>query len=214
MKTKIKLQLLLFILLSNFIIGQRDISKLADFCIYKTDADFFNKKGTILGKCLSYDKIEDKVTYYDKNNNEQHIVLKDSNIYAFKDPALYIDSIQMYFINTVGKNYQTFCGGNKNYFIISTLTGYGHMDSDGYATQDFVTYGNNSSNSSEYGYNFIEFFYYDKVNNIRTKDIKEILSKDPILMEKYLAEKKESNKRFKYAIANKYFKFYVQAHSK
>lgn len=220
MKTSIKFIALLFILISNFIIGQNDNKKFEDIYIYRTAEDFFNKKETLFGK-------EDlrNANFYDlKNVKYDYLNLKDSNIYGTKDVHIYDGQVvpkgesfkthEMQYIKMTSGYYRPFCGGNKDYFITSTLNGSGTFDADGYINNDFTTYGNNS----EYGTNFIEFWFHNKIKNISTKKIEEILVDDPILMEKYTTEKNETDKkvwrRYKFFIGIKYFKLYVKSHSK
>ena len=91
--------------------------------------------------------------------------------------------------------------------------GSGDFDADGYITS-FSTYGNNS----DYGTNYIEFSFHDRIKKISTRNIEEILADDTSLLEKYRAEKNDTDKkvwkRNKYFVGIKYFKLFVLAHSK
>jgi hypothetical protein len=178
--------------------------------VYKTESDFFNKKETLFGKTEYKSILIGNIQYFDLNNvRHKNINLSDSNIYGFK-----IDDYNVMQYIQLGKNwYLPFCGGNKDYFITSSLMGSGNFDADGYIT-DFFTYGNDS----DYGTNYIEFYFHNRIKNISTKNIEEFLADDVSLLEKYRAEKNETDKkvwkRNKYFVAIKYFKRFVLAHSK
>lgn len=225
MKTNIKLTSLIVLCTINFLIGQKDIDKRPDFFIYRTESDFFNKKETLFGKSVYRNIGAGIIEYYDVNNvYHKNINLNDSNIYGFKVEHIpdgqvvpkgesFKPNIVQY-ITLDKKYYAPFCGGNKNYFITSSLMGSGTFDADGFINNDFATYGNNS----DYGTNYLEFWFFDKIKNISTKNIEEILANDPTLLEKYTTEKNETDKkvwkRYKHFIGIKYFKLYFKSHSK
>jgi len=225
MKRNIKLTSLIVLCTFNFLIGQKNIDKRPNFFIYRTESDFFNKKETLFGKSEYKTELIGSIDYFDLNNiHHKNINLSDSNIYGFKIEHIPVgqvvprgESFKPNFVQyiKIGKNhYAPFCGGNKDYFITSALMGSGTFDADGFVNNDFTTYGNNS----EYGTNYIEFWFHNRIKNISTKNIEEVLADDPTLMEKYTSEKNETDKkvwkRYKFFIGIKYFKLYIKAHSK
>jgi hypothetical protein len=107
-------------------------------------------------------------------------------------------------IKTYKDSYSLFGGGNNNMYCV--LNGYHAIyDKDGYAQEAFYS-------------DYLDIFYVDLINKIETKKIEVLLKSNPKLLEKYLNEKKESDKkawkRNKVSTEMRYFKSYVMEYSK
>ena len=207
------LLIFLSLLLVNNLFSQTErntsIDKTSGFYVYKTETDFFNNKETFLCDYKSYDLTFGKVDYIDKNNKKVEITLNDSSYFGFKDPIIRGDGPQVKYIHSYDIYYKPYCGGTKDYYVTSSLKGYGTVDEDGFVTS-YTTYGNNT----DYSYNYIEFWFIDKKRNLGSKNIEDFLVFVPELKAKFEAEKKGTDKkvfkRNKHFIYVKYFKLYMQ----
>ncbi len=193
---------LLLLLIAKFGIGQIDSSDYKDHCLYlyKTEEDFFNKKGTYRGQYIESD---DKkiIKYTTSNGKKRSLNLGDSCMYYFgyeigdeiqirpdKDPNNF--------------TYYSFGGGTKDYYCVV----YGSL-----ANYDRKGYLQGVSTSS--GLCFM--YFVDHVNNLIMVQLPEFLSSKPKLLEQYKAEKAKTEKldwdRNKLAIGIRYLKWFLGA---
>ena len=169
------------------------------FYLFKTESDFFSKKGIYRGQCEEY--TNEYITYKTQNTKDiKTLVLRDSCNYYFGFQIG--DSIIKIRINNNPKEYpyKIFGGGNKNAFCLITGTSVKY-DNDNFAT-----------NLSYVNYNKVLFI--DRVNKIETEKIEEFLKSKPKLLEKYNLDKQKSDKgswrRQEFYIKIKYLKLFVQ----
>ena len=197
MKTKPKILIPILCSLLQIAIGQTDSSdfKANKFFLYKTEADFFNKKAIYRGQFEGFDG---RIIKYSipGSKEKRSLNLKDSCSFYFAYEYNYKKKLHIY---PADYSYSLFGGGNKDAFC--TLWGTSaNYDKDGFATELFYE-------------NYFEIDFSDRKNNIRTTKIEEFLKSKPKLLEKYLVEKAESDKkafkRQKLAIGIKYLKLFI-----
>lgn len=180
--------------------GQENIKP--DLSIFKTYDDFFNGKKTFIENYSYFD--EDKLEYIDKVTGKKiKTKISDSTVFAIE----YRRQIGGYVKKIKNGKYDfiLFGGGNKYIYCVMGGT-YATYDTEGYIQELFWQ-------------DWFEIYYTDKINNIiSSKNIEDLLKNKPNLLEKYLNEKRESDrkawKRNKVINEMRYLKLYIKEYSK
>jgi hypothetical protein len=204
MASSVKLRKSVFIIFTTIFgklaLAQVDSSDYKDHCLYlyKTEEDFFNKKGAYRGQ---YIPSEDKkvITYSTATSKKKILNLGDSCSHYFGYEIG--DESQIRPDKDSGNfTYYSFGGGNRDYYCVV----YGHLpnyDKKGY----LLGLTSPAANTLMY--------FVDNVNNLRMVQLSEFLKSKPNLLEQYNAEKARSEKaeweRRKLAIGVKYLKLFV-----
>ncbi len=162
----------------NLTYAQAPAGSETPFYLYKTEDDFFNGKKSYRGEWLQ--KEGNKITYTllgTKTKLKLNLGDSASSYYAHCEAGnIWIR------LTPESKDYHLYGGGTKDAFCIMGGTG-AVYDNDGYIKELFWQ-------------DWFEIYYYSKSNNINgSKNIEDLLKVKPKLLEKYLAEKSESDKK-------------------
>ncbi|MCD6068262.1 MAG: hypothetical protein K0S33_3088 [Bacteroidetes bacterium] len=198
----------LALLYTGLILGQENDTW--PFYVYKTEADFFAGKRTVLcmhtGSSTSSGHV---FKFKDEKKKRFKVSLPDSAFFGYDNAGL--KKMRIPSIDKIFKmSYYSFLGGNKDYFIISKgQEGSYSFDEEGYVTAWIPFMYNGWA---------ISFTYFDKKRNLENVTIEEILAFDPELKAKYDTETagtdKKAFKAAKHLIDVKYFKEYMKRQMK
>ena len=203
MKLKFTLILLACVIIQNNLLSQKaqDTTGMKNCYVYKTEDDFFNNKKTRIGKFHGH-IIGDEILYYIDTITLKKNIIEPAKLSYF---AVEYPEFEGYVkkIHTSSHDYTLFGGGVKNIYCVMGGTS-ATYNPDGYIKELFWR-------------DWFEIYYTDKINNIQTTKIEDILKNKPALLDKYLNEKKESDKkawkRNKIPTEMRYLKLYIKEYS-
>jgi hypothetical protein len=178
MKTKNTLILLLFAILCSTATAQDNKSNLY---VYKTEADFFNGNKIYRGEYLFTSGNNGLVYRTEGSKKKRKLYLNDSCDYYFGFEHGAERRIRTS-ANPKDKTYYLFGGGNKNAYCM-VYGSFGYYGSDGYLLSYQAIGG------------WVYMYFVDRVNNLNSVSIEEFLKSKPKLLEKYNAEKKETDEK-------------------
>jgi hypothetical protein len=195
----------LALLYTGLILGQENDTW--PFYVYKTEADFFANKRTLLCMHTGSTRSSGHVfKFKDEKKRRFKVSLPDSAFFGYDEG---LKKIRVPSIEKMYKGiYYTFLGGNKDYFIITpNWGGTGRFDEEGYVESWTPFMGDG-----------ILFLFFDKKRNMEGVGIVQLLAFDPELKAKYDAEAAGTDKKVynanKPMIDVEYFKKYMKRQMK